>query len=162
MLDEQEEADLRWALCWAEGEMGLRSNFTSIVAALELGVAFIEGGSVRNDLNERALFAAQRERRVRRTLEVLTDGQQRVLRAAFGPYQFRLPCLGKVTMVAPLTRLARQHADGLDVLLWLSQLDLRVKGGEVPAATLARQVRTEAEWRLTLASQAYQAATRRR
>jgi hypothetical protein len=73
-------ADIRWLFNYAEGEMGLRSNFASMVAQLE-GGGFHHSASY--EMDERAISAARRAREVGQALQRCAGWAAVVLGLAF-------------------------------------------------------------------------------
>lgn len=151
-LAARDEADLRWALCWAEGELGLRSNLGSTIACLRLGVAHMDGGVISTDLSDRMVAAASREKRVRSTLASVGRMNQAVLNAAYGPEVWKHPTLRGLSMVALLLPYVRDQADPA---LWLTELQV---SGDMRAL---RSIRQQAECMLAKACLAYNSALRR-
>lgn len=154
-LDPIEEADLRWALCWAEGELGLQSNYSAAVACLELGVPFIEG-KPSTEMNEKKLMAAERERKVRRQLEGIRGEDRLVLMAMFGPVVCQKMALwGRLTPLAPLTPTA-QRMGGDDTRLWLLTLHWEATRPDgAGARAVAKRIAAEAEQLLAHACRVY-------
>ena len=130
-IDPRAEADLRWFYTWSRGDMGLRSSHPAMVARLQVGGR--TGGAPIMDIDERRLEAATRARHITRALDLLSDSQVRVLRAAYGPYARELPGLGQAAPVAPLTNSAMHahaasHTDRC-IEEWLVRLCDRVQSG---------------------------------
>ena len=129
VVDHGAEGALRWFYTWADGELGMKSNFGAMVAQLEGGHA--GGGSiddVENRMLER-LEAAGKARRIRRAFERLSGPQFWILRTTFGPGARELPGLGVIAPLAPYTVAAlRAHAEsGTDRTIeeWLVRLCYR-------------------------------------
>ncbi|MGC4114494.1 MAG: hypothetical protein QM765_07760 [Myxococcales bacterium] len=121
--------DLTWYWNCAEGEVGVPSNFSAMVAAISLGQR-PTGGKASTELDEHLFYAARRLRRIARALERITAFDRGVLFAAFGPHAHELPALGRAAPVAPLTMRARQAHRGSHTTRsiedWLVRLTYRV------------------------------------
>lgn len=76
----EHEAELRWYFLHAAGELGMRSNFTSIVARIEGGNG---GGGTPHHVDMRRLEAAGHARRIAATLALLQKTERSVLFAAY-------------------------------------------------------------------------------
>lgn len=162
-MNPHEQAELRWALRWADGDMGVRSTFSATLACLELGVSHLEGGVMSTDLSERAVLAAGRERRVRRALGALPRRFRLVLELAHGPH-WTGPTLAEfgratpVALLAPAATAAWQqsgHRGSLpEFLTWLSW----AAGTDEELAELADSIRSQAQDLLREAEQAYEFA----
>ncbi len=154
-INPRAEAELRWFYLWADGEMGLRSNFMAMVAQLESGSA---GGGAVADFEERMfdrLEAAGDARRIRRALEGLTNAQRWILRKVFGPGARRAPGLGSAAPLAPFTAAAilAHRASGTSNSLeeWIYRLGYRCSQPRAVSAS-PRKTRRAAE-RATTADQ---------
>jgi hypothetical protein len=77
---EEAAAELRWFWRESSGELGLRSNFTSLVARLEGGGPM----AVSTELDNRRIQAARRARGIQTALDELSAADWRVLWLAFG------------------------------------------------------------------------------
>lgn len=94
-------ADLRWLFTAADGEMGLRSNFSGMVASLEGG-----GHSAPSsfDPDDRKLQAALRSRRIRRSLDMVPDWARVVLGVVY-----RHPTGGESALICALSSTVAEH-----------------------------------------------------
>jgi hypothetical protein len=172
-VDPRAEADLSWRWTYADGEMGLASNFAPIVARLECGGR--TGGKPIIDIPEHQVRAASRARRIDRALEDIGAQRAAVLRACFGPTATQLRGLGFASGVAPLTLAARRawvayrasiSAPGPDVPscleAWLVRLCDRASrsGARGTDRALVLEIRREAEAAALASARAYSAARR--
>jgi hypothetical protein len=124
--------DLTWFWNWAEGELGVPSNYMAMVNAIRLGTRR-SGGSPSTEMDPGRLAAATRMRLIERTLQRLTSDDRRVLFAAFGPHARNLPLLDELAPVAVLTKAARAAhvASNTNRTIgeWLLRLVHRVSNG---------------------------------
>ena len=98
--------DLTWYWNWAEGELGVPSNFMATVAAMSAGGRRARGVPSR-EIDEGRFAAATRMRLITRSLKRLTDLDLQVLFAVFGPHAGELPILERAAPVAVHTKVAR-------------------------------------------------------
>lgn len=117
-MDARDLDDLRWYWDQAEGDMGIKSNYGSMVACLELGLSHI-GGKVCTDVPERCLEAACRERRVRRILARMPPQPRTVLRHYFSAHPWKSTAWGEYAPLAPHT-LAFKDVNSCDVSMLLA------------------------------------------
>lgn len=157
-MDPIEEAELRWALCWAEGDLGLKSNFGAIMACLILGVSYI-GGEISTEINERCYENATRERRVRRKLEHLNKFDRLMLDLVFGERKWKLQLLGKLSLVSLFTPIVQKQPNPC---AWLLETHWRAMQGEMDQIQVLKKVRTEAETILERACDSYTRAGAKR
>jgi hypothetical protein len=94
-------ADIRWLFHSADGAMGLKSNFSGMMASLEGG-----GHSARSsyDLDDRRLQAAERARHIRRALELTPDWARVVLGVLF-----RQTDDGEAALICALSTAVAEH-----------------------------------------------------
>lgn len=116
------EAELRWFFSQADGEMGLRSNFTGIVARIEGG----GGTGVAHHVDTRRLEAAARARRIAAALSSVSKPERTVLFAAYSREpESRLLC---VMLHTPEAREAHRKSRSTRSLgVWLERLCAAVK-----------------------------------
>lgn len=172
-VDPRTEAELTWRWRWADGELGLKSNFAAFQAMLEIGGP--TGGKPPADIPDHQLAAASRTRRIDRALEDVGPQRAQVLRACFGPDATKLRGLGFASGVAPLTLAARRawvayrsslSAPGPDVPscleAWLVRLCDRASRSSARGSDrlLVVEIRREAEAAVVAAARAYSSVRR--
>jgi hypothetical protein len=153
---ERFSAELRWYFREAEGDMGLRSNYSPMVSRLQ-GV--LGGGPLRLELDGRNVAAAGRARRVKAALELLSPVQWWTLGVAFGNAVLPVNLVGLMCTTKSadeewrLSRTTRTLPD------WVERL------GRKPTTTLRQRLyaklKHEAEALLEDALDAYSKARRR-
>ena len=97
--------DLTWYWNWAEGEVGVPSNYSAMVNAMRGGRR--SSGALSREIDEGRFAAATRMRLISRALQRLDPLNHNILFAAFGPHARELPILEKAAPVAVLTKAAR-------------------------------------------------------
>jgi hypothetical protein len=155
--------ELRWLFVESDGALGLRSNYSGMVARLQ---AFRSGGFAKPfEYEDQTIEAATRARRIRRALERAGAAHARTLAATYGP---TVPA----ELVDPFGDLAGLVSDSATAratyeassttrryVEWLARLDAAVRAGQA-RWSLLDQVRREADAQLVAASRAYGAAQR--
>jgi hypothetical protein len=96
--------DLIWYWNWAEGEVGVPSNYSAMVNAMRGGG---RSGSRSREIDEGRFAAATRMRLISRALQRLDPFNHNILFAAFGPHARELLIFEKAAPVAVLTKAAR-------------------------------------------------------
>jgi len=181
-IDSWAEGLLRWFFAEGETAGAPPSNFGSMIAAISIGCSdrphaassalgwtTIHVGSTRArqpvQVDERALAAHARARPARRALSLLTDGEQAILRAVFGPHGGSLPGLGWAAPAAEWTasgRLAHLRSHSTHPFhAWLVRTCARArKSGGAERETIA-EIRAEAEALVRTAVRTFATAARR-
>jgi hypothetical protein len=154
---ERLSAELRWYYREAEGDMGLRSNYGPMVAALQ-GVLG-GGGPLKLELDGRHVAAAARARRVRTALEQLVDAQRQVLRVSYAHPGGALDLVGLMCLAQSASTEWRLSRTTRTLPDWLQRL------GRHPTTWVRQQLyerlRHEAQALLEEALDAYSKARRR-
>lgn len=115
--NEQAAANLRWYYRLSDGEMGLQSNFGSLVARLEG-----RGGTgQQTEIDGRRLEAAARARRISKALEKLDQVPRKALRAAFGGGE-ALDLVSVVLMLPEASEAHRRSRTSRPIREWLKKL----------------------------------------
>ena len=126
-----DEEDLRWVFVDSAGDLGLRSNFMSVVRMIDQGVP--QSGAPR-DLDVHLLEAASRARVIHATLGRCGAASAEVLRQCYGePTPPELAVLGRAAnLVRNSAALVREHKASRSrkpADQWLQLLALRLTKG---------------------------------
>ena len=126
-----DEEDLRWFFTDSAGDLGLRSNFMSVVRMIDQGVP--QSGAPR-DLDIHLIEAASRARLIQETLRRCDAASTEALRQCYGePTPAELAVLGRAAnLVRTSDALAREHKASRSRKApdaWLQLLALRLTKG---------------------------------
>ena len=130
-----DEHELVWFLNYASGEMGLKSNFSSMVGLLECGGPC--GSVVNREIDQRCVEAASRARPILKALNAVGPEAKRVLCAAYGEEQpTGLEVFGRcarLVLVSPRARQAwRDSSTARSFSDWMTRLSKRLVHGTSP------------------------------
>ncbi len=156
--------DLRWYFSESSGEMGMRSNYPSMILRIHYGRS-LQMGSPICEIDEHLLDAAYRARRIQRTLEAAGSLVSAMLWFTYGweapaPLRKAYAELAGLVFHSPLAFLAYKLSGTTRPLGdWLARLPRRAKDDEEVRRTLDR-INVSAHNQLLQAQQHYREAKR--
>lgn len=149
--------ELTWRWQWADGDMGLHSNFNAMISMIERGGH--SGARPMAEIDDRSILAAAKVRHIDRALARLDDRDVDMLFAVCGAPTGDMAALLRLIPIAHKAHARSGSAQAIDE--WVAQLFAHVASRADPIAyRLADAIRRQSRTLLGRASERYVEARR--